>query len=115
MEMGKNIGELTDTSAYNKFTHANYLFLEDYKEDDWRTVINLDIKPGNVVLGDRSSTYPGIPIPKMIDFGICYRPDDPEERNDLDTLQAVNGTPGYQPPVSTFAFNPSSTFHRLNF
>jgi serine/threonine protein kinase len=64
---------------------------------DWKPIINPDIKPMNVMLGEaQDNYYPAYKIPKMIDFGICF------DDNRLDTaLSKLDGfgTPGWHAPV----------------
>lgn len=72
-----------------------------YKEENWRSIMNLDIKSPNVVLAEPDEDYPAFPVPKMMDFGICFRhAENTVDRYMIDDVEALNGTEGWKPPVS---------------
>jgi serine/threonine protein kinase len=68
------------------------------KADGWKTIINLDIKDQNVVLGDPVNGTPAYKSAKMIDFGHCI--DDPSAFTP--DIRMTMGTDGFMPPVCSF-------------
>ena len=67
---------------------------------DWLPIVNLDIKPMNVMLSEaQDDFYPAFKTAKMIDFGLCFN----ENKHIIDETQRHGvGTQGYWPPVSFF-------------
>jgi serine/threonine-protein kinase len=58
-------------------------------------LIHRDIKPGNVILGNRG----GLPdVVKLLDFGLVHRPVQKEDDARLTHAGAVFGTPAYMSP-----------------
>lgn len=64
----------------------------------WPRIINPDIKPMNVMLGEaQDGLYPGFKTAKMIDFGLCV---DDGRYNTYNGPRQI-GTEGFWPPVSS--------------
>lgn len=71
------------------------------RRGEWLSIINPDIKPMNVMLGEaQDEFYPGFKTTKMIDFGLCCN-DDRYNFSDNKYYQGYGvGTPGFCAPVS---------------
>lgn len=87
-------------TTIDKDSPANeYVPRDQPSAQEWNPMINVDIKPMNVILGEpQRDFYPAYKTAKMIDFGLCH----PSNRFTVEATKHKTGTPGFWPPVSAF-------------
>jgi len=57
--------------------------------DNWIPVVHFDLKPANVLLGDRNATQSWTPVCKITDFGMVRQVDENEQGNDIDEKKGM--------------------------
>jgi serine/threonine protein kinase len=81
----------------------NSLYLDHslQPEEGWHAIVHRDMKPGNIVLTEPDELFPHHPVTKLIDFGLAFQEDVPEDpRNSVETYYGRQlGTAGYMAPV----------------
>ncbi|KAH9216251.1 kinase-like domain-containing protein [Leptodontidium sp. 2 PMI_412] len=80
------------------------------KANDWKLVLHLDIKPDNIVMGNRNRKHTETPVCKLSDFGLAseYEEDlGPQEADAINEELRECGSPGY--------FSPEQFTPRWNF
>ncbi|KAJ4363432.1 hypothetical protein N0V83_009725 [Neocucurbitaria cava] len=91
METGTTIDKDSPANEYGRSDQPS--------AQEWNPMINVDIKPMNVILGEsQRDFYPAYKTAKMIDFGLCH----PSNRFTVEATKHETGTPGFWPPEQEF-------------